>query len=241
MASTVPNAAIDPPDADLATEPPGVDWDYLGGDGMMMVSGNHCLVVPSGITQQSMEGYIKNLFRLSRGQDANLPEWAENFSLVPIANDEAMQLLFDQGVTKISLDFGQYLETARNREEARQGRNIFQRLGLDVLMNLVERDEDRRQIEEAENVNARLIISLNRNRRGIQTETFTAIAQDVADESPDDVVFETATGQQFKRGDLIIKRPVELPPYGQTVDHIRSWDAMAAYFEELQQTGILEL
>lgn len=241
MASTVPNALVGPPDADLATEPPGDDWDYLGGDGMMMVSGNHCLVLPSGITQQSMERYIKNLFRLSREQNANLPGWAENFSLVPIANDEAMQLLLDQGVTKISLDFGQYLETARNREEARQGRKILQRMGLDVLMNLVERDEDRRQIEEAENVNARLVISLNRNRRGIETETFSAIAQDVVEESPDDIEFVTATGQRFKRGDLIIKHSVDLPPYGQTVDHIRSWDEMAAYFEELQETGILEL
>lgn len=241
MASTVPNAAIDPPNADLSTEPPGADWDYLGGDGMMMVSGNHCLVLPSGITQQSMERYIKNLFGIARKQNANLPEWAENFSLVTIANDEAVQLLFDQGVTKISLDFGQYLETSRNREDARQGRNILQRLGLDVLMNLVERDEDRRQIEEAENVSARLIISLNRNRRGIQTETFTAIAQDVAEESPDDIEFVTTTGQRFKRGDLIIKRSVDLPPYGQTVDHSHSWDEMAGYFEDLQQTGILEL
>lgn len=241
MASTVPNAAIDPPNADLATEPPGADWDYLEGDGMMMVSGDHCLVLPSGITQQSMERYIKSLFRLSRERDANLPEWAENFQLVPIANDRVMQLLLDQGVTKISLDFGQYLETARNREESRQGRNILQRIGMDVLMNLVERPEDRRQIEEAENVNARLMISLNRNRRGIQTELFTAIAQDVSEESPNDIEFVTTTGQRFKYGDLIIKHSVELPSHGQTVDHIRCWDEMAAYFEGLGDTGILEL
>lgn len=241
MASTVPNAVAGPPDADLSTEPPGADWDYLGGDGMMMVSGNHCLVMPSGITQQSMERYIKSLFRLSREQNANLPEWAENFSLVQIADDEAVQLLFDQGVTKISLELGQYLETGRNREEARQGGNIIQRIGRFVLMNLVERDEDRQQIEEAENVSARLIISLNRSRRGIQTEPFTAIAQDVTEESPGDIEFVTATGQVFKRGDLIIKHSVELPYYGQTVDYSRSWDEMAGYFEELEQAGILEL
>ncbi len=241
-ASTVPHVAVgNLPDADLDTEDPGDDWDYLDGDGMVMVSGNHCLLLPSGITQQSLERYLKSLLRLGRGQGANLPEWAENFRLVPIADNVAIQMLFDQGVKSISLDIGQYLETAADREEGRGNRNIIQNLGLDVLMDLVIRDQDRQEIEAAENVNARLVISLNRNRRGIGIETFTAIAQDITEENPEDIEFVTTTGQRFKRGDLIIKSQVELPIDGQPVNYRQAWNQMAGYYEELQQTGILEL
>ena len=103
------------------------------------------------------------------------------------------------------------------------------------------RDEDRRRIEEAENVNARLVISLNRNRRGIRPETFTAIAQDITEEDPDSIEFVTTTDQKYKRGDLIIKRQVEIPIDGQTVNYYQAWEQMAGYFDELEQTGILEL
>lgn len=242
LASTVPHTdATNLPDVDLATEDPGDDWDYLNGDGMVMVSGNHCLILPSGITQPAMERYLKSLLLLARNNGADLPEWAENFQLVSIADNAAIQLLFDQGVKRISLDIGQYLETARNREETRPRRNIVQNLGMDVLMDLVRRDEDRRQIEAAENVNAQLVISLNGNKRGIQAETLTAIAQDVTEENPDDIVFVTRTGQNYKRGDLIIKQQVELPLDGQTVNYRQAWTRMAEYFDDLQQTGILEL
>ena len=242
FASTVPHPdGVNLPDADLATQAPGDDWDYLDGDGMVMVSENHCLILPSGITRQSMERYLKSLLQLARNSGAALPEWAENFQLVPIADDATLQLLFDQGVKSISLHIGQYLETAMNREEARQGRNIVQSLGLDVLMDLVRRDEDRRQIESAENVNARLVISLNSNRRGIEAQTLATIARDVTNEDPNDIEFVTTTNQRFKRGDLIIKRSVELSLDGQTVNYHQAWNQMVDYFDQLQGTGILDL
>ena len=198
-------------------------------------------MLPSGIRQQAMERYLKSLLRLSRDQGAALPEWIENFSLVSIADDNAVQALFDQGVKSISLDIGQYLETAQNREEGRSNRSIIQNLGLDVIMDLVKRDEDRQQIEEAENVNARLVVWISRNRRGIGIEQFTEIARDVTDESPDDITFVTTTGQEFKRGDLITKREIQLPSDGQTVSYRQAWEDMGYYFDELQQSGLLDL
>ena len=241
-ASTVPNPyGVNVPNADLATQAPGVGWDYLEGDGMVMVSGNHCLILPSGITQQPMERYLKSLLLLARNSGAPLPIYAENFQLVPVADDAALQLLLNQGVKSISLNMGQYLETARDRDEARPGSSIVQRLRRSIWMDLVRRDEDRRQIEAAENVNARLVISLNSRKRGIQAQTLAAIARDVTNENPDDVEFVTTANQRFKRGDLIIKRAVQLPPDGQTVNYRQAWNQMANYFDQLQNTGILDL
>ena len=207
----------------------------------MMLSGDHCLAMPSGIRQESMERYLKSLLSHSVGRGANLPEWIENFGLVPIADNAAIELLYQQGVKRISLNIGQYLETSVNREEARRNRGIFQSIGLDVLMDLVTRDEDRRQIEEAENVNARLVIWINSNRRGIRPETFSGIARVITDDNPDGVEFETTTGAKFKYGDLIIKRQVDLPQVGQSVSYNMSWDEMTEFFNQLLQDGILAL
>ena len=82
-ASVVPHAgAAFLPDVDLAIQAPGNDWDYLGGDGTMLVVGNHCLLVPSArFTQRSMELYVKALFRHSIGRGVNLPDWIDSFNL----------------------------------------------------------------------------------------------------------------------------------------------------------------
>jgi nucleotide-binding universal stress UspA family protein len=223
----------------LAIEAPGDDWDYLGGDGSMLFSGNHCLVTPSGLTKGTMERYVKLLLQHSRHLGADLPEWIETFRLVPIGDNRMIQQLLDQGVKSISLHVGQYLETLRDSNDDRI--NIAQDIGRFLLSTLVTRDEDRRLIEEAENVNARLIISLDGRRKGVTHEVLSNVASNVVDESPNDVEFVTPTGQIFKRGDFIIRKTIDLDSNGQTVDYRQCWSEMLGYFDELHSAGILEL
>ena len=233
-ASTVPHAAND-----LQIQMPDASWDYLDGDGMMLVSDDHCLLMPSGLHPKSLERYVQLLLAHGRDEhEAGIPEHIESFGLLPVANEQIVQQIRRQGVKKINLNVGQYMETARRHEDT--GSTIIRQLGRAILETLLEREEDRRQIEEAANVQAKLIITCDTRRPGIQPEHLTPIAAGIAAENEQDIEIETGTGQRIKQGQVVLKKPVEVASFGKTVHHGDAWDQMAQYFDELREGGMLE-
>ena len=75
----------------------------------------------------------------------------------------------------------------------------------------------------------------------MHAEAFANIARDAVEESPDEVVIKTHNGQEYRRGDLIVKKPVNLIADGQTVLYTHAWHEMATYYNHLQQLGVLDL
>ena len=235
--STVPHATGAA--ADLSAEPPGIDWDYLDGDGMILVSGDHFLLMPSGLHPKSMEQYIRKLLEQGREQNAPIPKEMDSFRLIPTANKDAIQQMYAQGVKKIGLNVGQYMETAREREDSGP-KTIVERLSSDIWKSLITEEEDRRRIEEADNVSAQLVIKVNTRRRGLSLGDLVPIAQEIAEESEDDVVIETGGGQRIQRGDLVCKKTVKVTADAKTVSYTDAWEAMAEWFRELKESGVLE-
>lgn len=237
-ASIVPHARA-AAEADLGELEPDEEWDYLDGDGMLLVSDIHCLLMPSGLHPKSIERYMQLLLAHARDEHgADIPDHIESFELVPVANDNVVRQMRREGVKKFHLNLGQYLETARDGEDEHM--TIVERLGRDVFESLVTREEDRRKIEEADNVHAKLIITCDTRRAGIAPEDLTPIAGAIADESADDILIETGTGQRIKRGQVVLKKPVDVATFAKTVHHRDAWDRMALYFDELREGGMLE-
>lgn len=233
-ASTVPHAGND-----LQIQLPDESWDYLDGDGMMLVSDDHCLLMPSGLHPKSLERYVQLLLAHGRDEhEAGIPEHIESFGLVPVANEQIVRQIRRQGVKKINLNVGQYLETTRRHDDT--GPTIIKRIGRAILENLLEREEDRRRIEEAANVQARLIITCDTRRPGIEPEALTSIAAGIAAENEQDIEIETGTGQRIKQGQVVLKKSVDIAAFGKTVHHGDAWDQMAQYFDELREGGMLE-
>lgn len=106
------------------------------------------------------------------------------------------------------------------------------------------KDEDRKEIEEAENVNAHLHISIDSRRSGLNHKRFTEIIGrpivENSGENPDDVEFETTTGIRYRRGDLILKKPVRVRAFNKTVNHNAAWEEMTEYYIKLRDGGQLE-
>ena len=206
---------------------------------MMLVSDDHCLLMPSGLHPKSLERYVQLL--LAHGRDnheARIPEHIESFGLDPVANEQIVRQIRRQGVKKINLNVGQYLETTRRHDDT--GPTIIKRIGRAILENLLEREEDRRRIEEAANVQARLIITCDTRRPGIEPEALTSIAAGIAAENEQDIEIETGTGQRIKQGQVVLKKSVDIAAFGKTVHHGDAWDQMAQYFDELREGGMLE-
>ena len=118
---------------------------------------------------------------------------------------------------------------------------FLKRLGREVVLSLIEEDETRRRIEEADNVNAKLVISLDNRRPGLKSEEFTEIAKHLADESEeDDVEIVTRKGTRIKKGALVLKKTVKVDSDAKTVHYNHAWEKMTEYFNELTQDGYLD-
>ena len=66
------------------------------------------------------------------------------------------------------------------------------------------------------------------------------IAAGIAAENEQDIEIETGTGQRIKRGEVVLKKSVDIAAFGKTVHHGDAWNQMAQYFDELREDGMLE-
>ena len=239
-ASTVPHAT-NRAQEDLATQPPGRAWDYLNGDGMFLASDDHCLIMPSGLLPKTIEGYVRRLILHARQQGASIPAGTEHFDLLPIANEQVVTQIRREGVKKLHLNIGQYHETATAGIERDQPRRLVNTLRRSVWDALVTRDDHRRLIEEADNVTAKLVLSLDKRRSGLQPEQLTPLVEDIVSEADeeDDVQIETGSGQRIRRGRLVLKKAVAVEAFAETVQHARAWDEMINYLHDLERRGAL--
>lgn len=230
--STVPDVPTGSA-ADLASLPPGQDWDYLDGDGMVLVSDDHYLSLASGLHQNSIAQYIRNLLRTQGRQDIT------SFQLQPVANPEVVRRVNQEGAKRVHLNVSQYKETTRDRDRPK---TIIEKIGSDLkdIIGLIDRDETRAEILAADNVSAKLIISLDRRRPGATPEDLASFAAQVASEDEDGIEIETTSGHRIKHGELILKKVVDVKAFAKTVHHQHSWELMEEYLRELRHAGTLE-
>ena len=232
----VPNVV----NSDLATQEPEENYDFLDGDGMMLISQNHCLLMSSGLHSSSMVRYVQNLFKHCRSTDKQVSENADRFNLFQIEDHAAVKKIIHQGgFKKMNLNVGLHMETARE-SNGLLPRTIIERLGAKILDCLALKDETRRQIEQAENIHAQLVITFDKRRSGLKHEEFDAIAQNLAEDSLDDIVLETKAGNRIKYSELQLKKSVNFEPFGKTVHHNSAWEEMEIFFNELRDSGTLE-
>ena len=211
--------------ADLASQAPGHDWDYLDGDGMILVSDNHCLLMPSGLHPKSMEQYMRNLLVHGREKGIQISELITHFELVPIVNQSVVKQVYKKGIKQINLNVSQYSETSRTAYVNRP-RTIVEQFSdkfREILMSLISNDKARHHIEEADNISAKLIIKLDKRRPGLMPEDLSPIAQRIVSEDEDDIEIETMDGQRIRKGTLICSKHVEIDSFAKTVHHNHAW------------------
>ncbi len=142
-ASIVPHGANGSA-ADLDKRTPDDTRDFLDGDGMVLVSGDHCLLMPSGLHSKALEQYLRNLLQHGREScGASIPNNIERFELLAVADADVAEQINREGVKKIDLNVSQYPETAREIEDRRL--TITQRIGRTILETLIA-DEDHLEI-----------------------------------------------------------------------------------------------
>ena len=226
----------------LGIQPPPEDAEYLVGDGMVLVSGNHCLLMPSRMRTAMMKRYLNGLMAFARGEGL-IPDGMEAFELLPIVRETVVEQIREEGVSSVHLNLGQYMETAvAGAEDAPQ--SLMVRVA-NAIREQFEGPLTREQMLEAANLNVGLSVSLDRRykRRGtLVPEDLARLGEEIASEAEadEDVVIETGSGQKIRRGELALTKGVDVAAYGQTVRHEDAWQAMGEYLAELEASGALE-
>lgn len=223
-------------DADIEVLPPPDIGDFMDGDLMMRVSGNHVVLCPSGIREASAINYLRALI-----DRAGFTEQSYGFELVKIANVNKTQLIAQQGVKAVRLDVALYDETLREMEH-RTVRRTIQDSIVNEILALVGRDSSAEEIASAENLQARLIISFDRRRKGgaLAREELMKFADNVAREEDEGFVIETFSGERISGAEISLRKPVKIEAFGKTVPHQAGWSELEKYFQELSRTGAIE-
>ena len=171
-------------------------------------------------------------------------EEMNSFKLLPISNPSNVKKLLEQGgVKKIKLRSHNYRETIQETERNQQ-QNFKKSLGKDLLKQLLESlafsDEKKHSIEQAENVQAELVISFNSRRSGeLEPGEFDDFSRAIT-EQDEDFEIETKSGERVRYGDLVLTKKAQITGFANTVSHNHAWEEMENYFHEISSKGYLE-
>ena len=227
---------------DQSTQPPPPDSDYLNGDGMVLVSEDHCLVMPSRTRTDLVTRFLERLIALGVEQ-VPTQERVRGVGFSKIVRGKVADQIRREGVSSVHLNLSQYKETtlAKADEAPKSSWSSLTSAILDQFKGPLTRE----QMAQAANLDVELSIRVDKRfkRHGaLQPRDLSHLGDQVASEVgfPSDVVIETGSGQRIRHGELALTKPVELPAFGQSVRHEDAWEAMAGYFKELKASGSLE-
>ena len=236
-ASTVPHRSGSA-QVDLNELPPPPSSDFLDGDGMILVRGDDCFLLPSRLTVSTLKRYLYRLIMLA-GDDFNvpLPSYLSNFQLVDAGDLDILSQLKADPLDQIDLQLGAYDEDIG--ETMGWERNIGQRLRQTVSEMFFDDDVSQQLFQQAANVRSKLNIKLGRRQSigRLEPEAMLDTAAMLLED--DDVVLITRSGKRITRDSVAVRTKVYLQPAGKSVSYLDAWQAMARYRSELADSGVI--
>ena len=218
---------------------PGEDWDYLGGDVMLLIHGNHCLTMPGGLNKKGIERFLQLLIRKSIKTGASAHQYAEMFSLESIGDPDVLDQLRSEGVKSLELNCVQYKRTVLDSIE--RSEPTGQRLRRAIASMLFDQEEDRENAIRAADFHAKVSVEIDRKKLGLDRIDLIPASELLMDESIDEVDIVTGKGRKIKSGKIAVQKSVKVEVDGNIFLHEDAWSRMEEYFNTLNAEGKLKL
>ncbi|GAB6081109.1 hypothetical protein JCM30471_34320 [Desulfuromonas carbonis] len=234
-ASVVPMTAGTQP-ADVTTTPPPDQCEFMDGDIMALVAGNHVLLCSSNLHEKKAERYMVEVIEAAK-IDAN----ASKFGLCKKADVDKVRLIQSQGVRSINLNATLFDATLDHLERTTVRKKIGGRL-MDEIKALILEDHDAAELEEAENLSAHVILKYDSRRKDstIGRQSIESLASQMIEDGDDGFTIETLGGEKINGADITLRKTVSLPKHGKSVFCGDAWRALEQYYYELRDGGLLE-
>lgn len=231
-ASIVPHAHS----GDLATTPPPDDADFMDGDIMAMICGNDVVLCANSLHEKQLERF---LVKFLDAAGLNAPQ--QTFELSKVANVNKLKMIQDQGVKEVCFDSSLYeasfLHTDRQTVHNRITGGLF-----DEFKALFFKDDEIIDIEEAENLTVKLVLSYDKRKKGadFSRKKLEMMANRAYSEDDEGIKIKTFNGDTVSASDITLKKQVTMNRHGKTVWYSDAWSEIEKYYQELKAGGFLE-
>jgi hypothetical protein len=239
-ASVVPLVA-GAPEAPVSTVAPPARTEFMDGDLQFLIAGNDVVLCSNALRESRLGYYCSDVF--SR---AGLPPIASMFSLVPVADANALQLIENEGVKAISLRAASYEATGQraHRKSARQTsvrREITDGL-WERLSAIFENDPELSDIQERENLSAEIIVKFDGRKKGgeVGQERIETLAKRLLEDEEDGFTITTRKNNVLGHNDIALQKVVYVPAAGKSVQTDAAFHEMTVYYGELGADGHLD-
>jgi hypothetical protein len=234
-ASVVPRLSENQ-DGDVGTTPPPEHCEFMDGDIMVLVVGNHVLLCATNLHEKRAERYMTGIIEAT-----GLPRNASTFSLCRSANVDKLRLIQSQGVKAINLDVSLFDATLDNIDRT----TVRQQIGgilMDQVKAMIFKDKTPEEIANAENLTARVILTYDSRKKGMSLgrEGVEQLAIQMLDDDDEGFSIRTAGGQRIKGSDISLTKIVKIQKHGKSVFCSDAWRELETYYYELRADGLLE-
>jgi hypothetical protein len=234
-ASVVPKIqGVSSGDLGIAVPPDGCE--FMDGDSMALVAGNHVILCSSFLHESQTERYMCRIV-----EKAALCQHAENFKLSKVADIDKVALIKNQGVKSISFDASLQSASLDHLERTTLNKRLVGGVA-DQLLALIKKDDDGLDLDKAENLSVKLSLSFDMRKKDYTfgREKLEGMADTLIGENDAGFSIETLSGQSIKGDDIVLRKKITLPKHGKTVYCKDAWAEMENYYLELKEGGLLE-
>lgn len=224
------------PSGGLETAPPPEGYEFMDGDTMLFVAGDHVIVCSSTLHERQAERYLTQIIDL-----AEIAPHAGNFSLTKIANIDKVRVLNTQGVKSINFNSSLYSASIDHLERTTVNKSLMGEIA-DKILAIVGKDMNEEGLENAENISVNLRLSFDNRKVGADEskKRLGEIANLMVTEDDDGFFIETMDGGRVSHSDIVLHKKMKMQKFGKTVYCQEAWTALENYYLELKEGGLLD-
>lgn len=230
-ASTLAVDGFDAEGLDVDTSPPPAKREYMDGDILAFVKGNHVCICSTGLRDSSFTVYCQQLFDAAKlGDDAKM------FDLVNVADADKLKLIEAQGVK--SIDIKATLLDA-SVKYIKRNNGPFKALGLASkhISAVLGRDK----AIAPDNLTVLLEVTTDDRLKGkvAGAKSMKEMAKEVI-EGEDDYVIITRKNQRISKGEIYMRQVVQIDRHGKSVVRNKAWGVLEDFYKQLVATGAVK-
>ncbi|MBI9020431.1 MAG: hypothetical protein JEZ10_04155 [Verrucomicrobia bacterium] len=233
--SLVPDPASVPASETVEKNPP-LAHSYMEGDVFVLIKNNDLILCSSGAREGAAKKYIIEILNRC-GID-------EVFELEQVANVDKVAMLKKEGVKRIKLGSSLFRATYDHMQRKTKKTELMGKLAEEIMSifggEVLDNLDD---LKAYDNLRVKLEISFDdRKKHGeLAAQSLISAGCSMLDSEDEGFSIETKQGNKLTAEDIKVSKKVELNEHGNSVSCEHAWEEMHHYYEELDDTNVLEL
>lgn len=225
LIAVVPNADRSR-EADLRLLKPPANTEFHDGDVMAFVKGDDIALCRSGLPEGALTSYVMDL-----SNECGIDSRTSTFSMFKRPDVDKLALIRKDGIKSVSLNSIAHAASV-SRVERESIKHTIIGNALEELKTLAGITED--IPEDAENLKVEVMFSFDkRNGTVLDQKQLSALATHMLKTDDEGFTIRTISGRVIRADDVVISKVVALKPFGKSIGHDETWEALHTFYREI--------